>query len=180
VAVPLIPSALDQIGRRAFSLFPPIVGTEHNQWLLRRLTSTDIEILNRKTAQELVIPRRFVGEVSAVEEPFLIVGLVKELEYKEGAVLPHRRRVIEMPRAVNGPASFGVRLPVPSRPAAVVGIRLETRVRHPWRRALACVALALMLIAAGILACVQAVGSHLRGSRHRAADRAPVQAIPTF
>ncbi len=30
----------------------------------------------------------------------VIVGLLKELEYKEGAVWPYQRRVIEMPVAV--------------------------------------------------------------------------------
>ncbi len=180
MAVPLIPSALDQIGRRAFSLFPAIVGAGHNEWLLRRVTPTDIEIINKKSSQEVVIPRRFVGEVSAVEEPFLIVGLVQELELKEGAVLPYRRRVIEMPRAVNGPVAVGLRPAAPRPPAAVVGIRLETNSPHPWRRALACIALALMLIAAGILACVQAVSSHLRGSKQRAAEPVPVQTIPSF
>ena len=39
-----------------------------------------------------------------------------------------------------------------------------------WHRRAACVALILMLVAAGILACVQAIGSHVRGGRAAAHD----------
>ena len=180
MSVPATPAPFDQIGRRPFSFFPAIVGIEHNQWVLRRVTWTEIEVMNKKSFQELSIPRRLVGEVSLTGEPFLIVGLVKELEHREGAVWPHQRRVIEMPRAVNGPA----RRLNPASLAPVIGIRLEpaSPVRA-WRRVAACVALAVMLIAAGILACVQAVESHLRGAREMGAppaERLPVQAIPTW
>lgn len=176
----MIPAPFDKIGRRAFSFFPAIAGIEHNQWVLRRITWSEIEVMNKKSFLELSIPRRLVGEVSATGEPFLIVGLVKELEYREGAVWPHQRRVIEMPRAVNG----GARRFAPERLAPVIGIRLEpASPARVWRRIAACVALAVMLIAAGILACVQAVGSHLRGSREvrtPAAERLPVRAVPTW
>ena len=105
MAAPLIPTPFDEIGRRPFLFYPAIVGIEHNEWMLRRVGPSEVQVLNTKTSEELWIPRRFLGEVSAIEDPFLIAGLVKELEYKDGAVLPHRRRVIEMPRAVNGGSS---------------------------------------------------------------------------
>jgi hypothetical protein len=178
VPVPLIPLGLEQFGRRPFSFYPAIVGIEHNAWVLRRVTWADVEVVNTKTAQELVIPRRFLREVSGVEEPILIVGLAKELEHKEGAVLPYRRRVIEMPRAVNGSLAMAAQPLRRPRPAAVIGIRLETGQPRPLRRALACVALASMLLAAGILAWVQAVSNHLRGGRNRPLERAPVQRVP--
>jgi hypothetical protein len=178
----------EQIGRRAFSFFPAIVGVEHNQWVLRRVTWSEVEVMNKKTSLEISIPRRWVGEVSATGEPFLIVGLVKELEYREGAVWPHQRRVIEMPKAVNGPANG-----VPARPARrfnpanlapVIGIRLEpASPARAWRRIAACVALALMLILAGVLACVQAVESRFRNSREvhtPASERMPFQTIPSW
>jgi hypothetical protein len=179
-----MPLLFDQLGRRSFSFFPAIVGIEHNEWVLRRASWTEVEVLNTKTGSELSIPYRFVGEVSVIEEPFLIVGLVKELEYREGAVWPHRRRVIEMPRAVNGAFLYSGRTLPPAQPAPVIGIRLEpASPSRTWKRVAACVALALMLIAAGILACVQAVESHLRGSRDGHTERpqrAPFQTIPTF
>ena len=158
----MVPTPLDQLGRRRFSFFPAIVGAQHNEWLLRRLTSSDIEVVNTKTSQEVVIPRRFVGEVSAIEEPFIIVGLVKELEYKAGAVVPHRRRVIEMPRAVNGGAAMIARPVEQIGPAAVVGIRLEQASQSRfWKRVAACVVLAVIVV----VACLQAMGSHFRNVR---------------
>jgi hypothetical protein len=182
----------EQIGRRAFSFFPALVGVEHNQWVLRRVTWTDVEVMNKKTSLEISIPRRWVGEVSATGEPFLIVGLVKELEYRGGAVWPHQRRVIEMPKAVNGAPTGVPARPLPSAKARfnpanlapVIGIRLEpASPARAWRRIAACVALALMLILAGVLACVQAVESRFRGSREvhtPAPERTSFQTIPSW
>src|ERR1700683_1722775 len=73
--------------------------------MLRRVGSSEVQVINTKTSEELWIPRRFLGEVSAIEDPFIRAGLVKELRDKGGVVPPHRRRVIEMPRAVNGPVN---------------------------------------------------------------------------
>jgi hypothetical protein len=171
---PLIPTPFDQIGRRRFSFYPAIVGIEHNEWTLRRITSSEVEVANTKSAEEIWIPRRFLGEVSATEDPFVIAGLVQELEYKAGAVLPHRRRVIQMPRAVNGfAASMG--MPAPSvaaprqqevaRPAEVVAIRVEAGPSSRAGKRL------LTWIVAGILACITAAealivfGGHRKGGR---------------
>ncbi len=82
-------------------------------------------MMNTKTSMEIWVPRRFLGEVSLIEEPVMIVGLAKELEYKEGMVLPRIRRVIEMPLAVNDSFRPRIRPPELDRPAPVVGIRLE-------------------------------------------------------
>src|ERR1700722_18732228 len=104
---PPIPASFESLGRRPFSFYPPIVNVEHNEWILRRANWTDFLVVNTKTKTELCVPRRFVGEGALVEEPVMIVGLVKELEYREqeGLVLPYIRRVIEMPRAVNATVS---------------------------------------------------------------------------
>jgi hypothetical protein len=130
VPVPLLLGPLSELRNRAFAFYPAIVGVEHNEWRLRRATWTDLLILNTKTDAEVWIPRRWVGEVSSVEAPVVIVGLVKELEYKEGVLAPHHRRVIEMPRAVNGISP----MPVPSRLAPVIAIRTETPASSPARR----------------------------------------------
>jgi hypothetical protein len=145
VSVPL-PTPLDQLGSRHFSFYPPILGIEHNQWTFRRATASEIHVVNTRTLEDLLIPRRFIGEVSTVGEPVVIVGLVKELEYSAGAtvsqVVPHVRRVIEMPRAVND-------LPRPAlrraQPAEIVGIRVEPAPRSRWL---------LGTVAAALLACV--------------------------
>src|SRR5512134_3415947 len=119
---PFLPSPYDQLGHRPFSFYPALVNIHNNEWRLRRVTWSEILVANTKESQEIWVPRRFLGEVSRTDEPVMIVGLTKELEYKAGQVVPHVRRVIEMPRAVNErprPQS-----PEPeTRAPGVVGIR---------------------------------------------------------
>jgi hypothetical protein len=127
VPAPHIPTPLDQLGHRRFSFYPAIVNIEHNEWLFRRSDWDEIEVMNTKTHEEIWIPRRFLGGIASAEEPVVIVGLVKELEYREGVIVPLVRRVIEMPRAVNDGVSQPVRPPAPAGPqrlAPVVGIRI--------------------------------------------------------
>jgi hypothetical protein len=164
---PLIPTPFDHIGRRRFSFYPAIVGIEHNEWTLRRITSSEVQVANTKTSEEIWIPRRFLGEISA-EDPFIIAGLVKELEYQAGAVLPHRRRVIQMPRAVNGSAPMFARHPAPAGPAPVIGIRVETGPTSRAGKRL------LTWVVAGILACIAAAETLMVFGGHRtAASRRP-------
>jgi hypothetical protein len=119
-------SPLEHLGNRRFSFYPPILNVEHNEWFFRRGTWSEIQVVNSRSAAEIWIPRRFLGEVSQIEDPVVIVGLLKELEYKAGAVWPHQRRVIEMPMAVGETA----RPPQPAgdmpAPAPVIGIRTES------------------------------------------------------
>jgi hypothetical protein len=147
VAVPSIPTPLSQLGNCPFSFYPPIVNVEHNEWIFRGATWNEIQVVNTKNSIELWVPRHFVGEMSMVGEPVVIVGLMKELEYRAGAVYPHIRRVIEMPRAVNDSLRPRIRPAEPARPAAVVGIRLEPRESRAGR-------VLLVTIAAGVLACI--------------------------
>ena len=82
-------------------------------------------------------PATWWAKSPLIEEPVRIVGLVKELEYKAGALVPHRRRVLEMPRAVgDSPRALYRPRPVDHTPR-VVGIRVEegSRARR-WRRIL--------------------------------------------
>ena len=97
MAEPSTPT-LEELGDRRFSFYPAIVNIEHNEWLLKRAAWSEILVANTKTGEELWIPRRFVGEVSSVDDPVMIVGLRKELEYKAGTVWPRERRVLSMPR----------------------------------------------------------------------------------
>ncbi len=152
---PPIPASFESLGRRPFSFYPPIVNVEHNEWILRRANWTDFQVVNTKTKDELCVPRRFVGEGALVEEPVMIVGLVKELEYREGVVLPHIRRVIEMPRAVNA----GRPSPVigPPRAAPVVGIRIEAEPGSKFWRMVVAAAAAAVLICVAVVILVQSV-----------------------
>jgi len=147
VALPLLPAPLGELGRRRFAFYPAIKGVEHNEWILGRASWSEVQVINASSAEELWIPRRLLGEVSRADGPVAIVGLLKELEYKQGVVLPHARRVIEMPRAVNDSlrAAAGHQHPAP-----VVAIRAEplgdSRARRVLRGS----------VALGILACVAA------------------------
>jgi hypothetical protein len=127
MASPPIPPSLDHLVTRPFSFYPPIIGVEHNEWLFRRATWSEILVVNCRSGIEVWIPRRFIGEVSRVEDPVLIVGLGRELEYKGGAVWPYQRRVLQMPVAINAPVQFPSSPPSNERtaPAPIVGIRLE-------------------------------------------------------
>ncbi len=121
---PPIPPPFEHLGHRPFSFYPAIVGIDHNEWRYKQATWSEVMVFNTKTNEEIWVPRRYLGELSKIEEPTMIWGLTKELEYKLGVLVPHVRRVIEMPRAVNGyPRSTEVEEP---RPAPVVGIRLES------------------------------------------------------
>jgi hypothetical protein len=123
---PVIPPPLEALRNQPFSFYPAILNIEHNKWRYRKATWSDVLVVNARTGQEIWIPRRFLGEISRIEDPVVIVGLLKELEYKEGAVWPYQRHVIEMPVAVGASAR-------PQAPAQrtglapVVGIRLESQ-----------------------------------------------------
>lgn len=113
--------SLETLGERPFSFYPPILNIEHNEWQFRKTTWSEVLVLNRKTGSELWIPRRYFGEISRVDEPVVIVGLNRELEYKGGTVWPAQRRVIEMPLA-------GAAIPAPARestPPHVEGLRSQ-------------------------------------------------------
>lgn len=122
---PPIPPSLDHLVTRPFSFYPPIVGVEHNEWLYRKATWSEILVVNCRSSAEIWIPRRFIGEVSRVEDPVLIVGLNREVEYKGGAVWPYQRRVLQMPVAVNAPVLPSSEAAGRPAPAPIVGIRLE-------------------------------------------------------
>ena len=162
--VPLPPEALGDLHNGPFSFYPAIVGFAHNEWVLSSATWTEVHVANTRTGDELWIPRHFVGEVVRIENPVTIVGLLRELEYRQGALIPHRRRVIEMPRAVNGPAPMASSLALPSgeppRLAPVVAIRTEAQPSPRGHR------LFRGSVALGILACV-ATGFVLREANPR-------------
>jgi hypothetical protein len=124
MAGPPIPPSLDHLAARPFSFYPAVVNVEHNEWLFKKTTWSEILVVNCKSGAEVWIPRRFIGEVSRIDDPVLIVGLTRELEYKGGMVCPYQRRVLQMPMAVGAPAS-STPAAEGAGPASVVGIRLE-------------------------------------------------------
>jgi len=125
MASPPIPPQLDHLITRPFSFYPPIVGVEHNEWLYKKASWSEILVVNCKNAEEIWISRRYIGEVSRVDDPVLIVGLTRELEYKRGMVVPFQRRVIEMPVAVGGNPATAREGERPA-PGLIVGIRMAS------------------------------------------------------
>jgi hypothetical protein len=114
-----VPQQLDELGDRTFSFYPPIVNVEHNEWVFVRGTWSEILVRNPKLTVEIWIPRGYLGEISHVEEPVMIVGLRKELEFKGGGVWPYERRLVEMPRAGVAPRPAGSPGHEPTPPSAL-------------------------------------------------------------
>jgi len=126
MSAPPVPPFLEHPGRRPFSFYPPIRNIPHNKWFYRKATWSEVLVANSRTHEEVWIPRRYLGDVSRLDEPVMLVGLLKELEWQGGRILPVQRRVIEMPLAVNEvtrPRSLEHQ--VPPGMAQVVGIRVE-------------------------------------------------------
>ncbi len=167
MAVPPIPPPLAQLGGQPFSFYPAILNSGHNEWVYRSATWSDVLVRNTKTNEEVSVPRRYLGEISSVDAPVMIVGLMAELEYREGVVWPAERRVIEMPRAVNDAPR--ARLPQSGRALApVVGIRLEgERTSRAGKMAVAGVAI-------GVAGCVLAISLFRGGVIATRAFYAPV------
>lgn len=146
-----VPPSIDQLGDRAFSFYPAVIGVDHNEWTFRRATWSETLVRNRTTDQEIWIPRRFIGEVSKIDEPVVIVGLNKELELKGGMLVPHERRVIELPRSPVLDTPRAPDAPPEPKPASVVGIRLEGGAESRVGRLL------MIMIAGGILLCLAVI-----------------------
>lgn len=119
MSAPSSPEWLEHLASRPFAFYPAIVGVEHNEWRLRRATWSEILVANTRENLEVWIPRRYFGEISRVEDPVMIVGLTRELEYKAGAVWPYERRVLTMP----APPEHRPYAPEPEPPPPRLGLR---------------------------------------------------------
>jgi len=149
MASPPIPPSFDHLATRPFAFYPPIVNVERNEWLYRKSTWSEILVMNCKSGQEVWIPRRFVGEVSRVEDPILIVGLTKELEYKGGVVWPFQRRILQMPVAVGGGTVKAEGEPAERAP--VVNIRVPANTDNRIVRLIGAVLAIAILLYLGIV-----------------------------
>jgi hypothetical protein len=116
---------LETLGDRHFSFYPPIIGVEHNEWTFGESNWSEIMVRNAKLDDEIWIPRSYIGEVSKVDEPVMIVGLKRELEYKGGLLSPHSRRVLTMP---SNPVATAHREPG-TEPKAESGLSVKAAMR---------------------------------------------------
>lgn len=151
-AEPLAPQ-LEDLGNRAFSFYPPILNIEHNEWKFLRATWSEMLVHNTKSDDEIWVPRRFLGDISRVDEPVMIVGLKKELEFTTGQVVQHERRILSMPSS-------------PQRiPRSEDGPTIEPKGRSSSTRSESRLALIIIgVLVFGIAACYVLV-SYFRGGR---------------
>jgi hypothetical protein len=149
MSAPLVPSPLDYVGRRPFAFYPAIKNAQPNEWLLGTSSWSEVQVVNAQTGRELWVPRPYVGAVSETEGPLLIVGLTKDLEYREGIIEPCVKRVIEMPHVEIEPGAARADMD-PLRhttgPATVVGIRLPERSDSSMNKALATLAIGALMV----------------------------------
>ena len=167
MSAPLVPPPVAQLGRLPFSFYPAILKIQHNEWVYHSATWSEVLVRNTGNNESIAIPRQYIGEISRVDAPVLIVGLLKELEYREGAVWPVQKRVIEMPLAVNDTPRIGLSRGSGS-PAPVVGIRLE---QNPNSRV---GKLVVAGVALGVVGCVLAITLYRGGMNASRAFYAPL------
>lgn len=101
----------DELHGRVFSFYPPILNVENNEWRLKDATWSEFLVANTRDEIEVAVPRGFLGPVSMIEKPVVIVGLTRELEYRAGQVWPTARKIVAMPEK---PMAMPVRMPGPS------------------------------------------------------------------
>jgi hypothetical protein len=143
MAAPPPPPDIELLAQRAFAFYPPILNVEHNEWRFRKETWSEILVTNTKSDVEVWIPRRLLGGISSVDEPVMIVGLQRELEFKAGTVWPHERRVLEMPRTPGDMPAAPAVAPPPA-PRTSYATSTESRVGR----------LIAMILGAGLVACL--------------------------
>jgi hypothetical protein len=154
MSAPLVPSPLDYVGRRRFSFYPPIRAAGPNEWFLRNGDWSEIQIVNAENGEKIWVPRQYVCGVSGDGGTQLVVELTKELDYREGAVSPLVKQVIEMPRP---PKSSQRKLKKRRRrvPAAVVDIRIDSlksqRVRTLAKIGLSAIAIFVFSVVAALI-----------------------------
>jgi hypothetical protein len=148
MSAPLVPSPLDYVGRRRFAFYPAIAHPDPNEWMLGTSSRSEVQVVNACTGREIWISRQYIGAVSETSSPLLIVGLTKSLAFREGAIEPKVKGVIEMPPVSRSQAeSPPGALPRHSAPASVTAIRLEPRVDSALNKAMFFTFLGAVLVA---------------------------------
>ena len=86
-----------ELAGRTFAFFPAIRNIEHNEWTLEKETWSEVLARNARTGEEIWVPRSHIGKISSADAPILIVGLLRELQFRGGGVSPFRQQVVSMP-----------------------------------------------------------------------------------
>lgn len=90
-------SPFEALQGKRFAFYPAIRNIEHNEWTLEQESWSEILAKNTATADEIWVPRNHLGEISSAGKPVVIVGLKRELAYRNGQVNPYRKPVVEIP-----------------------------------------------------------------------------------
>lgn len=109
-------SPFEALGGKRFAFYPAIRNLDHNEWTLEQETWSEILAKNTETGDEIWVPRNHLGEISSTEKPVVIVGLKRELQYRNGQVGPYRKAVVEIP---SKPQARSSAEPEPSPPPAM-------------------------------------------------------------
>lgn len=150
MAGPPNPLTIETLDSRLFSFYPALVGVECNEWEFLRSTWSEVLVRNHRSGVEIWVSKAYIGDVSRTEDPVVIVGLNRELEYRGGMLRPFQQRVLKMPGAGTAamePASGESAAPEPGR-----RFRLEASDRSAVRLigiALGCAILLYVLVVAG-------------------------------
>lgn len=125
------PAPLSQLAGRRICFEPPIYRSGSNEWLCLRTSWNEALLVSRDSDDEICVPSRFLGRHSELEDDVLVIELVRELEYRDGAVRPRERRVIEFPSLTSEHhiKAVGSQRSLVAAPAVanVVNIRLEPK-----------------------------------------------------
>ena len=138
----------EELGDRLFSFFPPILNIEHNEWHLKKAEWSEVLVENPKMGVELWVPRTWIGEISKVDEPHVIVGLKREVEYKAGGLVLYHPKVVGLRRSTpHSAAPLPISI-VPKRPTVAQELRSPAGPETNLAKGLlAAVALALVILA---------------------------------
>ncbi len=148
MSAPLVPSPLDSVKRRRFSVYPAIRDAGPNNWLLRTGDWAEVQIVNAETGLKIWLPRQYVRGVSDASEMSPVVELTQQLRYSDGTLTGPAKRVIEIDPGLADPKARKLKRGRARKRAAVVGIRLESapqpRVRRLARLGLWAIALCFL------------------------------------
>ena len=109
-------SPFEALQGKRFAFYPAIRNIEHNEWTLEQESWSEIRAKNAATGEEVWVPRNHLGEIASTDKPVVIVGLKRELQYRNGQIETYRKAVVELPSKPQPRASFE---PEPTPPPAM-------------------------------------------------------------
>jgi hypothetical protein len=116
-----------ELAEGSFRFVPAITHAGPNEWTLRDLTWEAVLVENVVTQLEITVPRRYLGDVTRLEDRVRCVRLLKPLEFSDGVARPVDRGVLRMPVPADTPREAHA-------PAEVIAIRELPSTPPRWRK----------------------------------------------